>query len=571
MAEAADDNHENPFDFWEWETELEAEVAQTVEMERRPEDEIYGRSMGTAYRLGAFIVAKALAPAEAVTIPEAAQARVEFETSIKEGLGTDMELGGGFEVRDFDHRRVINGKVMAKDLKTAISEMTQAGLTCAIDTAKRDKRFLPQLIRSEWDHQNALTVDRMARGETGYNTRMVFSPFPEEGAADSGDEYWGHIGYVPHLRRGFLQLFHVAEDGEVITGSLSFDGCDKQRLREILGRHGVAVPQGEITDNWLRYALTGNYSETDAVAMALEIADEASVLKYQKHTNTVDVTTKYQAVMDRVFDESYVHICESLARGHQTDGARRLILHLANNSHHFNERYADALYRMRADGGTFNDADSIILHELLVYSTIEMMRALHLGRTTQVGDGRVIDQMRDRAQLAAIDPSIFQSLMSDFGAAGARSNRSYFACGLSMSLGQENDLNGGPQSAYGGVDNSQEGSGKKVMSCPFCSAKVFDDPCAKVLSCWDCRARVVNGKVEYKGDGGSKARAARKVAEIAHKAAETKPVEESLAAQVDAVFEERGLEFRDESHEEKPEAATSPAVMKRAGQLAMAQ
>ncbi|MCX6727340.1 MAG: hypothetical protein NTX11_00815 [Candidatus Saccharibacteria bacterium] len=45
-------------------------------------------------------------------------------------------------------------------------------------------------------------------------------------------------------------------------------------------------------------------------------------------------------------------------------------------------------------------------------------------------------------------------------------------------------------------------SEKKWMNCPYCAAKVFGDPCATKLSCWDCKAAVVNGKVVSIGDGG---------------------------------------------------------------------
>lgn len=55
-------------------------------------------------------------------------------------------------------------------------------------------------------------------------------------------------------------------------------------------------------------------------------------------------------------------------------------------------------------------------------------------------------------------------------------------------------------------DGGEEKSEKKWMNCPHCKAKVFDDPCAKVLSCWDCKAMVVNGSVISKGNGGSRKR-----------------------------------------------------------------
>jgi hypothetical protein len=161
-----------------------------LEYVRPPKSEIYGRSLTTVYRLGVYMVGKAMH--DIVRSPEADQARVEFYTSVEEGFGTDAELGGGLEVRDFDYRPVINERVMSKDLKTPVSDMTHAGLICAQEkaakeTAQNDERFLPQLTRTHWDHENALTVDKMARGETEYNTRIVVSPYPEEAGSQSGD------------------------------------------------------------------------------------------------------------------------------------------------------------------------------------------------------------------------------------------------------------------------------------------------------------------------------------------------------------------------------------------------
>ena len=60
-----------------------------------------------------------------------------------------------------------------------------------------------------------------------------------------------------------------------------------------------------------------------------------------------------------------------------------------------------------------------------------------------------------------------------------------------------------------GEDNETVGK-KKKGKCPYCRAKVEIDPCAKRIECWDCHAKVVNGKVESKGDGGWRARAKRR-------------------------------------------------------------
>ena len=445
---------------------------------RSAESEIYGRSLSSLRKLGAFMIDKSTT--EIIHSPEAEQVRVEFYTSVEEGFGTDMELGGGLEVRDFDVRPAISGKVMAKDLKTAVSAMTQDGLRCAIKTAKNDQHFLPQLTRSEWDHENALLVDKMVRGETEYNTRIVISPFPEEAAAKSGDEYWRNIGYVPHLKRGFVQLYHVTENG-VVCGSLSFDRGDKQQLRNIFNKYGIKIPENEVTDNWLKYAITDTLSEENARALAVAIADQAGVVKIQNVTNTIDVTRKHRLLMDCVFNESYVHICESITRGYQTQSVIELVGQLANKSGNFNSRYATALHKMQTKQDEFTDDDSIVLHELLVYSTIEMMRALYLkeAESSLVSTNSTYDNSYlNVSYLQSMSVASFQEALSNFGAEGAKNGRTYSACGLSISAGKDNnDKN--PQKTFGGADSNNisdsdpmdntecEYSGTFCYCCPY--------------------------------------------------------------------------------------------------------
>ncbi|HSX42954.1 MAG TPA: hypothetical protein VLF59_02610 [Candidatus Saccharimonadales bacterium] len=467
----------------------EAQFPTQPVMERPPEAEIYGRSLSTVHRLGSFAVRHSLA--ETLRSPEAAQAKVEFFTSVEEGFGTDKELGGGLEVRDFDERPVHGGRVMSKDLKTAISHMTASGLRCAeekytVERALGDERFLPQLVRSHWDHQNALIVDDMVQGKTGYNTRIVVSPFPEEAAARSGDAYWRNIGYVPRNRRGFAQLYHIGADGQaLLAGSLSFDGSDKRQLRQVFAEAGVDVPEGEVTDNWLKYAITGNYTAEQAKVLATKIANVAADPQYRKNTNTVDVTKQHRVLMERVFDESYVHIGESLVRGRQTAGARQLVFQLANNAQYFNGRYATALRQLRAKE-SFSDDDSIVLHELLVYSTIEMMRALHIGKTK--GNSSAMTHQN----LQAIDAQSFQSLLSDLGADGARHNRGYSACGLEIAAGEDKSEGGDPQAAFAGHGKlpQEDDLGHRWFTCPKGHLNYRRVANVKEKSCTSCGVSV---------------------------------------------------------------------------------
>ncbi len=433
--------------------------------ERQPQSEIYGRSLSSIYRLGRFMVNKAIT--EVIDSPEAWQAKAEFYTSVEEGFGTDSELGGGLEVRKFDYYPVRDGKVMAADLKTAISDTTKAGLICAEDKAeteeaKGDTRFLPQLVRSRWDHYNALETDKMVRGETDYNTRIVISPFPEEAAAISGDAYWRGIGYVPSLRRGFVQLYYAGD--QFLAGSLSFDGSDKSRIREVSAEHNVDIPVDESTDNWLQYAITGNYSEEEARQLGLLIADSCADPKYQKSTNTVEVTASHRAVMEEAFNNSYIHICESLFKGYQTPAARSLIRQFSLKAAQFNDRYKTALKEMATDKTRFSDKEAIILHELLVYSTIEMMRALHL-RSSHYSVDRSYVPPYEYMRMQALSTESFQSMLTEYGAEGARNNRSYSACGLEISLGREGGIFDKPGQVFGGLSSSEDRYGSRYFKC----------------------------------------------------------------------------------------------------------
>ncbi len=101
----------------------------------------------------------------------------------------------------------------------------------------------------------------------------------------------------------------------------------------------------------------------------------------------------------------------------------------------------------------------------------------------------------------------------------AQSTASSSSCPTSDQLGIENPDGG--ENGDNRAEAEQSGE-KKMMKCPFCGAKVWGDPCARVLKCWDCNAKVVDGKVENVGDGGHRARAERAAADAAERAEQRK-------------------------------------------------
>lgn len=462
------------------------------------QNETYGRSLSAIRSLGR--VAAAESYRIAVNSPEASQARVEFFTSVEEGFGTDSELGRGLEVRDFDHRPVIDGHIVSKDPNRSVVSMTFDGLKCAQEKYKEESalgnhNFKSQLIRSFWDHDNAQKCDQMARGKTDYNTRIVVSPYPEEAHLVTGGKYWGDLGYVPHLRRGFVQIYYSGPDG-LVAGSLSFDGSNKARLREVFAKHGVNIPEEEVTDNWLKYAITGEFTEKQAKAIALELADDAADPSMRKNTNTVDVTAKYSDIMNSVFDKSYVLACQSMTVGKQVPGIRNLIQEYVNNSAHFNARYKKALAGMQSYPDKFTEDDMVVMHELLVYSTIEMMRAIHVearsgDNLNDVEKGYYHYDAHTEYIRSAMASGQLDQAIGGFSGIGASNNRGYSACGLSISPGEEAS-NGadGPQSAFGGAESrerlSWHGGKIKKGKCVNCKERTdvgVASWCKKCIKC----------------------------------------------------------------------------------------
>lgn len=78
----------------------------------------------------------------------------------------------------------------------------------------------------------------------------------------------------------------------------------------------------------------------------------------------------------------------------------------------------------------------------------------------------------------------------------------------------------GADSAEGGTNAAESGSStpggeRKRMTCPFCGDRnQYGDPCSPNQYCRNCSARVVNGKVVSKGNGGRKADAPTKSAGV---------------------------------------------------------
>lgn len=371
-----------------------------------------------------------------------------------------------------------------------------------------------QAARDRQDLLNAYEVDAMVSGARDYNTRIVMSLMPEEAIARDGEDYWRGMGYFPETKTAFLQMYHVTEQGELITGTLSVDATDKASIRKLWSELGVEIPEDASTDAWLQYALTDTLSTESAMECAEEIRQKhyANVgHEPTKLTSVEDVLAANKSIVEQSFQTLQLSLAESIAQAAKTQTITGLMNRFMQNS---NKLSADvrsgligALNRSR-----FTDADARLAYKLIMYATAEKIReSLPLGHTAHRTNSRI--SSGHVAQIEFVHAEMFMNQIVRSAFVGIAQNRSYGACGASIKLGGQNDLLGilgdllNPQDVFGGKSDEDQGpSKKKWMNCPHCTADVYDDPCAKVLSCWDCKAKVVNGRVVSTGNGGSRRR-----------------------------------------------------------------
>ncbi|MEK7626326.1 MAG: hypothetical protein AAB423_03185 [Patescibacteria group bacterium] len=461
-----------------------------------PQPETYGLSLSALRRLGA-ITTQTVVDVEVLQAHET-QVRDEFNSAVFEGLSSDESYGGVLQVTKFDTRKIIDGKVMSADLQSTVTELLENGLESSKQASRFDQRVVNQMVRDGNDLENAEQVELMLAGKTDYNTRIVVSLLPEEAIERDGEEFWKNIGYIPGKKTAYIQLYHYSSEGELVTGSLSVDMSDKTRWRNLFAKHGVEIPEDETTDNWLQYAITGEMSEEEAKEFALEIRREYEGRVVSENIDTVDTIEANQEAIDRVFEEMYLPIVDSLAIGEKTPEMKEIVDAFLANSQYFNSETRSDLMRASNKAG-FTDSDAKLLHQLVIYSSIEMFRSSLEGHSVQ----EVQQDMSEFAQMAVQEN--LANVMALFALGGAKEGRTYSSCGRMIDFAEMlKELTGSqedqtPQEVFG-----RGARRKKRMNCPHCTAVVFDDPCANGLSCWDCRAKVFSENAIYKGNGGSR-------------------------------------------------------------------
>lgn len=427
----------------------------------------YALSMNRLYAVGRLVLDETVDPIELINSQN--QLRAEFDTSLSEMLKSDAEFGRGLEITRFEHYDVTQGRTVSHDGITPVVTMLQNGYNASASSMQEDSRMETQATRDWWDLQNAHEVDAMVSGKRKYNTRIVASLLPEEAIERDGEQYWRNMGYFPDTKTAFFQLYHVAEDGSLLAGTLSVDAADKDSMRELWAAAGIDIPEDESTDNWLQYAITDTLTTEQAKALTTHLR--------QKHYQNVNhVPTKPASieevlrvnadVVDQSFHRLHLPLSESLARGEKTEPIRWLVEGFLQNSYQFDAKARAELIRT-CNQKSFDDADGRVVYKLIMYATAEEIRkSLPLATSTQLDLSSVLRQEIDRRYTPGgyvlQQPFVNQIIQSAL--VGVSAKRSYGACGSSIQFGSnemgrlETDLNS--QAAFGGKAGVEEAKPK---------------------------------------------------------------------------------------------------------------
>lgn len=400
------------------------------------------------------------------------QLRAEFDTSLSEMLKTDPDFGKELEITRFERYIVRDGHVISHDGITPVVDMLENGCNLSATLAQEDSRMQTQATRDWYDLLNAHEVDAMAAGKTSYNTRIVPSLMPKEAIARDGERFWRGMGYFPETETAFFQLYHLTEDGEVLTGALSVDMADMESMRELWAEEGVHIPEGESTDSWLQHAITGAMTTEQAKALVQRLRQKHyDTIGHEptKPTSVEEVLAVNADVVDQSFKELQLSLSESIAEGKKTEAIQHLVHGFMQKAMQLSPEIRSGLLRAH-NSQFFSDVDARLVYKLVMYATVEEIRkSLPLANRESskpaIPRGVAVHHPETMHVHGSIPTQLFINQIVQSALVGVSERRSYGACGAEIKLGSYGEENSpeaalakllDPQKAFGGKTERKE-------------------------------------------------------------------------------------------------------------------
>lgn len=429
------------------------------------ESEEYARSTRALRLLGA-------AALSGVNVEAATnQLQQEYESSIAEMIKSDEEFGNRLEITRPDAFSVVDGTVLAYDEETSIIKLVEDGARKSQDASMIDTRMETQHNRDMADLRNALLVNEMVSDNSKPNTRIVVSLEPIEAMDRDGAQYWENLNYTKGL--AFIQVYHRQEDGNLATWTLSVDKSDKNTWRKVMANHNVIIPEEEVTDNWLDYALEIDVDDSDLEKVSRGLREEYySNIPDSLHRDSINKHLEdNQEFVDQIFEQLYAPLAESLVDGNNTevfqDFARE-----AQNIVTLKPSIRQRLFKI-SNSQKLELEDVKILEELVRYSVAEELRDGLKPKNKEIKTPSITPKITEINNLKFGTPNVYRQLtpidsminqMTISLRRGADAGRSYGSCGGTSRIARDPITDtlstfGLPQDIFGGFatkPNDQE-------------------------------------------------------------------------------------------------------------------
>lgn len=419
---------------------------------------------------------------------------------------------------DLVERSIKAGHVMLVDLEVNAADKIMQHGQLMDDVHVNALRFaseLPQMRgRAEAETRNGARIEvAQQHGLLKDYCFVVFSRYPD----NMTDAQAGKVGFFTETKSCAIQVT-TFKDGHLVTESAFVAGVKKP---------GAVSHDGQVIN-----ALAAQFGYDYAGKNTTEIIDRPLLIhKSMMRNGVIDLVRRYDKLAGGTFF------------GEQKPQQNY-------------ESYKQMCRQREVDLGSIIQkiADQIIAEAKRMSHPLEATRLLHTLSQQQMVDyaisnGYINPRVFGKTAAAHIEDARFWLERGQYdrfveARNQAQSTASSSSCPTSEQLGID-DPDGANRT------EAEQSGEKKMMNCPFCGAKVWGDPCARVLKCWDCNAKAVDGKVVSAGDGGHRARAERAAADAAERAAQRK-AEVAKQAETAASQTAESHEEVVEQHEEAP-------------------
>lgn len=339
------------------------------------------------------------------------------------------------------------------------------------------------LRRSNYELQNAILFQRLHQAGVleGFDA-VVFSPSPTAMSIEEKRQY----GLFVDTESCSIQ--YLTASGQDITLETAFVAGklsptsprhDLKAIQKLAEMHGLNLQAVDGTE-LLRHVILIPKEQAEGVAGVVEWYDDAAGGTFYGQANP---RQDYQ-----------VYAAQCLERSRDFEGmVQNIVDQLICESHSFKSPL-DAIMRLDELSAQFSRERAV--HDVSIdVAVFGEQAAMHIQEARFFLERGELDRAESAMEMA-------------------RKTDQSSSCPLFKSI-----VNEGGGDDPSGASSNEEVGGKKWGNCPYCQALVYVDPCAKRITCIDCTAMVVDGKIISRGNGGTRKRRAEAEAKRTHEKA----------------------------------------------------